>query len=147
MSSLFQASLHTIRQRSKPFSIIPNHKEQSESGLGHTTCKSSDSWDIRVIAGKLHGPSLFPTKPGSQTLLPASPASPTSPTVHKIYENQKNTMKVLRGQETNLESSKGFHTGSKLDLTVRNHCDTRSTKIHDYEVRENQVKSMEIQIR
>ena len=49
-------------------------------------------------------------------------------------------MKVLRGQETSLESSKGFHKGSRLTLTdISTHApkSMKSMKIH-----ENLSKSM-----
>ena len=56
----------------------------------------------------------------------------------RIYENLENlTMKVLRWQETSLESSKGFYRGSRSYLTVVNNHARKSMKIH-----ENLQKSM-----
>ena len=36
----------------------------------------------------------------------------------KTHENSRNTMRVIRGQEASLESSKGFYRGSRSAHTV-----------------------------
>ena len=48
-------------------------------------------------------------------------------------------MKVLRGHEASLESSKDFYKGSKSFITVMEHYDSRPTNIY-----ENLYKSMKI---
>ena len=55
-------------------------------------------------------------------------------------------MKITRGQEASLESSKGFHRHRKSFLTVINTHALKSMKIHEnilksFEIRENQWKS------
>ena len=61
---------------------------------------------------------------GSKSFLTVMEPDDTSPTkiyenllkyikIHEIHENPRNTMKVLRGQEGRLDSSKGFYRGSR----------------------------------
>ena len=57
----------------------------------------------------------------------------------KIYENLYKTMKVLRWQEANMESSKGFYRGSRSYLKAVRHPYPESMKIQ-----QNLWKSMEI---
>ena len=65
----------------------------------------------------------------------------------KIYENLWNTMKVFRGQEANLESTKGFYRGNKSNFTVLNHPCSEIYKIYanprkSMKIYENPLKSM-----
>ena len=59
----------------------------------------------------------------------------------KINENLINTMKVLRGQEASLESSKALYRGSRLALT-----DATPTLRKSIKIKENLWESMKYEL-